>query len=463
VDVKLGDWPINHRNKGEDEVKWLACARQTRYWMGPSFQTHQNRCIPIETQFLLAEQKQAQSTLYTLILPLVDEKFRSSLQSGKDTLRKNICGKKKDIKKKSIVCHIDSFDEDVHFGSIEEKVIRAVYIIAGSDPFQIIKQGFREVADELKTFETLDRKQLPPIVDEFAWCTWDAFYSDVTPEGVLDGVNSLIKAGVPPKTVIIDDGWQTVTPLKQKVNVTSVRRGKIERMTSSMLSLASKGISAYYDRFVKTNTYKSIPTRIWRRLTTTVLKGELYNYFDSETDFARQLSSFEPNDKFGSFEAHKEVNGLGALVTKLKSLGVNQVMCWHALHGYWRGMYPELVSSLTPKETPLLPEHKDHMPNHAEHLLRLEPVVAWDSVSLFGCGIVTEQDRIDAFYDGLHSTLVRSGVQGVKVSQVSTLEREISLFDNLYSSTLPHSFILDRRPIWAGFRRRWSRRWPTIS
>ena len=41
VDVKLGDWPINHRNKGEDEVKWLACARQTRYWMGPSFQTHQ--------------------------------------------------------------------------------------------------------------------------------------------------------------------------------------------------------------------------------------------------------------------------------------------------------------------------------------------------------------------------------------------------------------------------------------
>ncbi len=240
--------------------------------------------------------------------------------------------------------------------------------------------------------------------------------------------------------MIIDDGWQTVTPLKQKVNETSIRRGKIERMTSSMLSLASKGISAYYDRFVKQNTYKAIPTRIWRRLTTTVLKGELYNYFDSETDFARQLSSFEPNDKFGSFEAHKEVNGLGALVTELKSLGVNQVMCWHALHGYWRGIHPELVSSLKPKQTPLLPEHKDHMPKHSEHLLRLEPVVAWDSISLFGCGIVTEQDRINAFYDGLHSTLVKSGVQGVKVSQVSTVERGISHFGNLYSFTLPHSF-----------------------
>jgi len=311
-------------------------------------------------------------------------------------------------------------DEDVYFTS-QQKPVRAVYIIVGSDPYQLLKQGFRDVADELQTFETLDRKQIPSMVDQFGWCTWDAFYSDVTPEGVLEGVNSLSKAGVPPKTVIIDDGWQTVTPVKPPETAESdlIEKGRlIDRLASSLLSIASKGISTYYDRYVKTSRYKSIPNRVWRRLSTTVLKGELYNYFDTETDFARQLSSFMPNEKFSNFETHNEQsNGLGALVTKLKSLGVNQVLCWHALHGYWRGMSPELASSLNPKPAALPHEPTDHTPKHAQHLLRVEPVISWDSVSLFGCGILTEKDRLGAFYDGLHSTLVNSGVDGVKVSR----------------------------------------------
>lgn len=32
VDVKLGDWTPSYSHK-EDHIRWLACARQTRYWM----------------------------------------------------------------------------------------------------------------------------------------------------------------------------------------------------------------------------------------------------------------------------------------------------------------------------------------------------------------------------------------------------------------------------------------------
>ncbi|KAK6149463.1 hypothetical protein DH2020_016988 [Rehmannia glutinosa] len=54
----------------------------------------------------------------------------------------------------------------------------------------------------LKTMENCIL-QMPDILNWFGWCTWDAFYTDVTAEGVKDG-------GAPPKFVIIDDGWQSV-------------------------------------------------------------------------------------------------------------------------------------------------------------------------------------------------------------------------------------------------------------
>lgn len=30
--------------------------------------------------------------------------------------------------------------------------------------------------------------QLPSFLDWFGWCTWDAFYTDVTAEGVVEGL-----------------------------------------------------------------------------------------------------------------------------------------------------------------------------------------------------------------------------------------------------------------------------------
>ncbi|KAL0403803.1 UNVERIFIED_CONTAM: putative galactinol--sucrose galactosyltransferase 6 [Sesamum radiatum] len=54
-----------------------------------------------------------------------------------------------------------------------------------------------------------NEKKLPGIVDYFGWCTWDAFYQEVTQEGVEAGLESLKAGGTPPKFVIIDDGWQS--------------------------------------------------------------------------------------------------------------------------------------------------------------------------------------------------------------------------------------------------------------
>ncbi|KAL7461987.1 hypothetical protein ACHAXS_002391 [Conticribra weissflogii] len=507
IDLRVGDWAINAETN-ISSVRWLACARQTRYWMGPAFggksymsgtkaSSPSKNCLPIDTQFLLVElgeeSKDSHPTKqkYALVLPLVDGHFRASLQSGKDT---TLFPKRKSIHAKdSIFCHIDSFDEKIQFSSLmsqertgseqsgKSKLIRAMYILVGSDPYKLLKQGFRDVADELQTFETLDRKQIPSMVDEFGWCTWDAFYSDVTPEGIIDGVTKLREAGIQPRTVIIDDGWQDVAPRKVKhqqstsekitngngdaTPVASSTQNLFKRPISvllrSLLSIASRVITAYYNRFVKNAKYNSIPNRIWRKLSSTILKGELYNYFEKETDFARQLNGFLPNDKFCGFGVQNSYddairqsliesveertiedkgesenkNGLRNLVSMLKDdLGVKRVICWHALHGYWRGVSPFLANTIKNQQigsvtldqctsftSSTIAERStesslDIMPKHSDHLLRVEPIISWDAVSLFGVGLLTNRADLITFYERLHSPLKDAGVDGVKVS-----------------------------------------------
>jgi|GEM_PF-5674908 len=52
-------------------------------------------------------------------------------------------------------------------------------------------------------------KPVPDFVDRLGWCTWDAFYMEVSAEKVLAGLASFEAAGVAPRVVIVDDGWQT--------------------------------------------------------------------------------------------------------------------------------------------------------------------------------------------------------------------------------------------------------------
>ncbi|KAF9615660.1 hypothetical protein IFM89_025646 [Coptis chinensis] len=59
----------------------------------------------------------------------------------------------------------------------------------------------------MKTFHHREKKKLPQFLDWFGWCTWDAFYTDVTAEGVDEGLQ---RGGTPPRFLIIDDGWQQI-------------------------------------------------------------------------------------------------------------------------------------------------------------------------------------------------------------------------------------------------------------
>lgn len=186
------------------DVRFLACFRFKLWWMAQKM-GDKGRDIPLETQFLLVETKDGShlesdaadggdddnKIVYTVFLPLIEGPFKACLQ-GNAADELELC--------------LESGD----FNTIGSTFTHSLYISSGTDPFATIHDAIKAVKQHLGTFRLRHEKKLPGIVDYFGWCTWDAFYQEVTQEGVEAGLDSLKAGGTPPKFVIIDDGWQSV-------------------------------------------------------------------------------------------------------------------------------------------------------------------------------------------------------------------------------------------------------------
>ncbi|VFQ97481.1 unnamed protein product [Cuscuta campestris] len=175
-------------------LKFFASFRFKMWWMSQMMGSR-GRDLPAETQFLLAELKdgtgEEDEEAYCVLLPLIEGKFRASLQ-GNSGDEVELC--------------LESGDPD----TVGSEFTHSVYVHVGSDPFAAVSDAVRAVKSHLNSFRQRHEKRLPGIVDYFGWCTWDAFYKEVTQEGVEAGLETLCSSPTPPKFLIIDDGWQTV-------------------------------------------------------------------------------------------------------------------------------------------------------------------------------------------------------------------------------------------------------------
>jgi raffinose synthase len=167
--------------------RYTACHRYEPYWMKPAAGTRLSD-VPAETQFLLAE---LVAGGWLLLVPLLEEPFRFSLrghsEGGLELLAET---------------------GDPHLGGSGGL---ALFIALGEEPFELCEAGARAVSARLGSACRLRReKPLPDFVDQFGWCTWDAFYQEVSAEKLRTGLTTFQAAGVPPRFVILDDGWQSV-------------------------------------------------------------------------------------------------------------------------------------------------------------------------------------------------------------------------------------------------------------
>lgn len=314
----------------------------TTHWVGDN-----GRDLENETQMVILD-KSDSGRPYVLLLPIVEGPFRSSLQPGEDD---------------SVDLCVESGSTKVSGGSYRS----SLYMHAGDDPYSLVKEAMRVVRVHLGTFKLLEEKTPPGIVDKFGWCTWDAFYLKVHPQGVWEGVQGLVDGGCPPGLVLIDDGWQSI------------------RHDDDPIS-DQEGMN-------RTAAGEQMPCR---------------------------LTKFQENYKFRDYVSPKSSGptalskGMGAFVRDLKDefKSVDYVYVWHALCGYWGGLRPKV---------PCLPESNVIAPKLSPGLKLTMEDLAVDKIVNNGVGLVPPE-KVDQLYEGLHSHLESVGIDGVKVDVIHLLE-----------------------------------------
>ncbi|KAL2945023.1 putative galactinol--sucrose galactosyltransferase 1 [Bienertia sinuspersici] len=327
-------------------MRFMCVFRFKLWWMTQRMGTSAAD-IPSETQFLLVEVASSSHSppLYAVFLPILEPNFRAVLQ-GNSHNQLEIC--------------IESGCPDIQ----QFAGTHLVHVAAASDPFHVITNAVKNVESHLQTFCHRQRKKIPDMLNWFGWCTWDAFYTNVTSQGVKEGLQSFNKGGISPKFVIIDDGWQSV------------------------------GMDP-----------KSVPCEE-----------------DNCANFANRLTNIKENHKFqkDDKQGHRRIeDGFREIIAEIKEdHNVKYVYVWHAITGYWGGVKPGVGemehygSKITyPKTSPGVDsnENVECPDNSLETMMKN------------GLGLVNPE-KVFNFYDELHSYLASAGIDGVKVDVQNVLE-----------------------------------------
>jgi raffinose synthase len=180
--------------------RFTFCHRYEPFWMTAKAGTVAADILP-ETQFLLAEREDGTCLLLVPLVDGADGVFRCSLEGASDGETLNL---------------VAETGDDATVG----QEVTGLFVATGNDPFlatsiepfALMEAAADSVALHIRSGRLRRDKSLPDFVDRFGWCTWDAFYQEVSHEKVREGLESFRAGGVEPHYLILDDGWQSVRP-----------------------------------------------------------------------------------------------------------------------------------------------------------------------------------------------------------------------------------------------------------
>ncbi|KAF3783844.1 putative galactinol--sucrose galactosyltransferase 1 [Nymphaea thermarum] len=291
------------------ELRFMCTFRFKLWWMTQRMSSY-GKDIPFETQFLIIEGPDGsngggetengadKSRVYVVFLPVLEGSFRAVLQGNPDN-ELEIC--------------LESGDPavDVFEGT------NLVFVASGTDPFEVITSAVKSVERHSQTFAHRERKKMPDMLNWFGWCTWDAFYTDVTADGIRQGVESFEKGGIPPRFLIIDDGWQSVG-----MDVDGVASDGKDAANALFLSHLIF-VSTYFVRFRYVYVWHAI-TGYWGGVRSGVSEMEHYGSKMAYPVASPGVMANEPCEALNSISA----NGLG-MVNPEKVFGF-----YNELHSY---------------------------------------------------------------------------------------------------------------------------------
>lgn len=91
----------------------------------------------------------------------------------------------------------------------QREVDEPLYLWAeGSSLWEAVERAFAWLA-EYKGIRTREKRRIPEMFRYLGWCSWDAFYTEVSEEKIREKAKELTEKNVPVKWMLIDDGWMS--------------------------------------------------------------------------------------------------------------------------------------------------------------------------------------------------------------------------------------------------------------
>lgn len=169
---------------------YTALYQHKPWWIRPSF-VCEPKDIPEQTQLLLFKIK----NYYFVILALCDKECKSKVQGMDAGVR--------------ITCSSNQMNR-------MEISDYSLVITAGIDPYKCCEKAVKRALLSMGKSSMFRRERTyPEMFEYFGWCSWDAFYHQVSHNKIIEKMDELKEKEIPVKWVLIDDGWLNADYEKQ--------------------------------------------------------------------------------------------------------------------------------------------------------------------------------------------------------------------------------------------------------
>ncbi len=178
--------------ESENTTGLLAQLVDSPYWTSPAF-----------ADTVLPENHQLQYVLLqngednTFILPLANSHFIAFLRRNKNA-------------------GCLTLQLDTRLFGVTQICGTAAVITHDKNPYKAVERGFAYAVENGLIASPLKRdKAYPEALEALGWCTWDAFYREVSEENILNKMKEFKAKNIPVRWVIIDDGWSEINEAMQ--------------------------------------------------------------------------------------------------------------------------------------------------------------------------------------------------------------------------------------------------------
>lgn len=173
---------ICYQLKIPEFTKGVAIYQHKDWWVRPAFINSQEK-VPEKTQLLLIKEKE----FYFALLAVCGDECRTDISGTADGLQITVAsnaGNRKKISELSLA------------------------IAGGTNPYQCCENAVKSALRCLGRENMLrTNRKYPEVFRYFGWCSWDAFYKEVSSEGILEKMEEFKAKEIPLRWVLIDDGW----------------------------------------------------------------------------------------------------------------------------------------------------------------------------------------------------------------------------------------------------------------